>query len=160
MTDGVKVFLFSKPQPVIAFRGDDGSEVGRLDFSSDTMKFTGDAEASAKVFLDYVARMFADRFAVTEGGALDKARLDWLEKHHTLHTQVEILYVVDGYEVTLMHEDGINELSPHFRGDDLRAAIDAAMSAVSPQKTLADWQGCEDCFRVECNLAGKCMSEK
>ena len=57
----------------------------------------------------------------------DKERLDWLEANHTLHKAVEILYVVDGYEVTLMHEDGYTVLSPAFHGADLREAIDKAI---------------------------------
>ncbi len=55
-------------------------------------------------------------------------RLKWLEDNHTLHRSVEILYVVDGYEVTVMHEDGVTELSPRFRGETLAAAIDSAMN--------------------------------
>jgi hypothetical protein len=51
----------------------------------------------------------------------------WLEKHSTLHTRVEILYVVDGYEVQVLHEDGVTELSPRFHGETLAAAIDAAI---------------------------------
>lgn len=60
----------------------------------------------------------------------DGKRIDWLEDNHTLHQKVEILYVVDGYQVTLMHEDGFTEKSPRFEGHDLRAAIDEAMSHV------------------------------
>ena len=62
----------------------------------------------------------------------DKDRLDWLEANHTLHQSVEITYVVDGYDVVLLHEDGISELSPRFHGDDLREAIDKAMKCVRP----------------------------
>ena len=59
----------------------------------------------------------------------DTERLTWLEDNHTLHKSVEIIYVVDGYQVTLMHEDGVTELSPRFQGHDLRSAIDAALLA-------------------------------
>lgn len=61
----------------------------------------------------------------------DAACLDWLEAHHTLHRNVEILYVVDGYEVTVMHEDGVHELSPRAHGATLREAISAAMRSHS-----------------------------
>jgi hypothetical protein len=54
----------------------------------------------------------------------DAEMLDWLERHHTLHRSVEILYVVDGYEVMLM-QDG-NE-GACFHGTTLRAALDNAM---------------------------------
>lgn len=64
----------------------------------------------------------------------DAARLKWLEDNHTLHKSVEILYVVDGYQVTLLHEDGITELSPRYEGHDLASAIDTAMeNEPSPQ---------------------------
>ena len=61
----------------------------------------------------------------------DDARFAWLEEHSTLHKRVEILYVVDGYEVQIWGEDGVTMLSPSYWGATLRAAIDSAMAAVS-----------------------------
>jgi hypothetical protein len=57
----------------------------------------------------------------------DDERFAWLEANSTLHTHVEILSVVDGYEVQVLHEDGVTELSPRYHGATLRAAIDAAI---------------------------------
>ncbi len=57
----------------------------------------------------------------------DDARFAWLEANSTLHKRVEILYVVDGYEVQIWHEDGITKLSPTYWGATLRAAIDKAL---------------------------------
>jgi len=37
------------------------SEVGRLDFNGPELKFTGDAEESAKVFIDWIAHAFKGR---------------------------------------------------------------------------------------------------
>ncbi len=54
----------------------------------------------------------------------DTDRLNWLEDQHSLHRSVDMLYVVDGYNVTIMH-DG-NE-GPCFHGATLREAIDNAM---------------------------------
>lgn len=56
-----------------------------------------------------------------------KRQIAWLEEKSTLHTRVDILYVVDGYEVEVMHEDGVTSLSPQFHGATLGDAIDAAM---------------------------------
>lgn len=56
----------------------------------------------------------------------DAERLGWLERNHTLHTGVGILYVVDGYNVTVGDESDETVSGP-FHGDTLRAAIDAAM---------------------------------
>lgn len=61
----------------------------------------------------------------------DDPLMEWLEKHSTLHTRVEILYVVDGYEVSVWHEDGVTRLSPIFRGASLTEAIDKAIAAES-----------------------------
>lgn len=38
-----------------------GKEIGKLDFNGPALVFTGDAEESAKVFIDWVARSFAGR---------------------------------------------------------------------------------------------------
>ena len=58
-----------------------------------------------------------------------KDAIKWLEDNHPLHTSVEILYVVDGYEVTVMHENGVTPLSKTYRGETLLTAIDQARSA-------------------------------
>jgi len=50
--------------------------------------------------------------------------IEWIERHTTLHTTVSMLYVVDGYEVTLLW-DG-NPISPVFHGETLLEALNAA----------------------------------
>jgi hypothetical protein len=62
--------------------------------------------------------------------ALDRAdaRMAWLEDKSTLHHRVEILYVVDGYEVTVVHENGVTELTPRFHGVSIGQAIDKAIA--------------------------------
>jgi hypothetical protein len=54
-----------KPNYNISFHnnseGGTGKEVGKLDFNGPAMVFTGDAEESAKVFIDWVARNFHGR---------------------------------------------------------------------------------------------------
>jgi hypothetical protein len=49
-----------KPNYNIAFHNN-GKEIGKLDFNGPAMVFTGDAEESAKVFIDWIARSFAGR---------------------------------------------------------------------------------------------------
>jgi hypothetical protein len=56
----------------------------------------------------------------------DTERLDWLEAAHTLHNSVEILYVVDGYIVDIMHHDGAT-CHKSLHGETLRKAIDALL---------------------------------
>lgn len=56
----------------------------------------------------------------------DTERLDWLERKHTLHDSVAILYVVDGYEVQVSTNDG-DTILHEVHGETLRDAIDRAM---------------------------------
>ena len=53
-------FLDSKPNYNISFHNN-GKEIGKLDFNGPALVFTGDAEESAKVFIDWVARSFHGR---------------------------------------------------------------------------------------------------
>ena len=58
-TGQISVFNF-KPNYNISFHNN-GQEIGKLDFNGPALVFTGDAEESAKVFIDWVARNFAAR---------------------------------------------------------------------------------------------------
>ena len=58
-TGQVSVFNF-KPDYNIAFHNN-GKEIGKLDFNGPALVFTGDAEESAKVFVDWIARSFHGR---------------------------------------------------------------------------------------------------
>jgi hypothetical protein len=49
-----------KPNYNIIFHNN-GKEVGKLDFNGPALVFTGDAEESAKVFIDWLAQSFAGR---------------------------------------------------------------------------------------------------
>jgi hypothetical protein len=49
-----------KPDYNISFHNN-GQEIGKLDFNGPKLVFTGEAEESAKVFIDWVARNFAAR---------------------------------------------------------------------------------------------------
>ena len=50
----------TKPNYNISFHNN-GKEIGKLDFNGPAMVFTGDAEESAKVFIDWLAQSFAGR---------------------------------------------------------------------------------------------------
>ena len=58
-TEQVPTFNF-KPNYNISFHNT-GQEIGKLDFNGPKMVFTGDAEESAKVFVDWIARSFYGR---------------------------------------------------------------------------------------------------
>ncbi len=111
-----------KPSP------DTGSVVV-IDANNDCVCICDDAEMADAI----VTRLNATAAPEVRPNISDAARLKWLEDQNTLHKRVEILYVVDGYEVQVMHEDGVTELSPSFRGATLGYAIDAAIRAL-PQR--------------------------
>lgn len=50
--------------------------------------------------------------------------LQWIEDHTTLHMTVALLYVVDGYELTLQY-DGSPVFAP-FHGETVADAVEAA----------------------------------
>jgi len=60
----------------------------------------------------------------------DAEILDWLEAKHTLHRAVEILYVVDGYEIALTY-DGEPLRGMRWKGNTLRDACIIAMKALA-----------------------------
>lgn len=63
-----------------------------------------------------------------KGGAAPTVdRLEWLESMHTLHGAVEILYVVDGYQLTQTYDDAA--VGKPVRGATLEKAIDKAIAA-------------------------------
>jgi hypothetical protein len=49
------------PNYNMTFNNKDGQQVGKLDFNGDTMKFSGNADESARVFFDWIAESFASR---------------------------------------------------------------------------------------------------
>jgi len=61
----------------------------------------------------------------------DAQIIDWLERQSTLHRQVDILYVVDGYQVTLMY-DGEPVSGKQWHGASLREAITKAAKCQNP----------------------------
>lgn len=63
--------------------------------------------------------------AERERCANDAARLDWLERKHTLHRTIGILYVVDGYRVREEHD--YEPIGKAHYGETLRDAMDAAI---------------------------------
>lgn len=57
------VFTLSdtKPNHSMTFHNQDGKQIGALDFNGPEMTFTGDADESAKLFFDLIARSFKAR---------------------------------------------------------------------------------------------------
>jgi hypothetical protein len=59
-TGNISVSIF-KPNYNISFHNHAGEKIGILDFNTDRLVFTGNAEESAKVFIDFIAQSFAKR---------------------------------------------------------------------------------------------------
>ena len=66
-----------------------------------------------------------------EDAKVNVERLEWLEEWHSLHWQVEFLYVVDGYQCTLTH-DG-NPIHGPYHAKTLVQALDLCREA-HPQR--------------------------
>jgi hypothetical protein len=80
--------------------------------------------------VEYVARsLIKERISLRQQLTAEAKRLDWLERNHTLHNSVAIVYVVDGYEVQFSTHDG-NNLVAETHGETLREAIDKCMEEV------------------------------
>lgn len=60
----------------------------------------------------------------------DQDRLNWIESQTTLHRSVDILYVVDGYAVTVIDSTFGRAWEKTFHGTSFREAIDAAMREI------------------------------
>lgn len=81
-----QLYAFSnlKPSHNITMSNAEG-EVGRLDFNGPQLVFTGDADKSAQVFLDWVAHYFDQRLKAERQAELD-ACCDLLEGMHAATT--------------------------------------------------------------------------
>ena len=83
------VFTLSdtKPNHNVTFHNQDGKQVGELNFNGPEMVFTGNADESAKVFFDKIARSFKAR--------LEQERADernsWPAEMEAMERQVNIL---------------------------------------------------------------------
>lgn len=66
-----------KPNYLLSFNNKEGQTVGGFDFNGSTMVFTGEAEESARVFVNWVATVFAGRLKEE----YERGRTDALADH-------------------------------------------------------------------------------
>ncbi len=89
--------LYIKPNYSITFSNDSGV-IGAMDFNGPKFKFTGNAEESAKIFMDWAANSFSSRFAQSaKDDVVRKAVLDYLP-------YIENLILPLGHESAIMRE--------------------------------------------------------
>ena len=69
-----------KPNYTISFHKDDHSTLGTLDFNGPDLVFTGNAEESAKVFIDWIAQMFHGRIAKEYAAGRESMRQECLQE--------------------------------------------------------------------------------
>ena len=91
-----------KPNYTFALHSDTGA-VGKLDFNGPELRFTGDADASAKIFIDAIASIFVGRLKQERAQALEEAAkvCEAIEREHL---------------ETYKHKPGPNAYDPHFQG--------------------------------------------
>lgn len=58
---------------------------------------------------------------MSQNTVTDTQLIDFLDRHHALHTKIEILYVPVGYETTLTYDE--RPISLTYKGDTLRDAL-------------------------------------
>ncbi len=104
-------FFDTKPNHNITFHRD-GKQLGALDFNGPEMVFTGDADESAKVFFDLIARSFKAR--------LEQERAD--EREACAKVCEELLERPSGYQGTW---EGYGKFKTQMTGQECAAAIRA-----------------------------------
>lgn len=80
-------------------------------------------EAAAQV----TGAMMAELGELRERLERSQAALKWIEKHSTLHTSVDILYVIDGYQVRVTHEGSYTPNGRSFQGETVEEACALAI---------------------------------
>ena len=69
-----------EPNHNIVFHGPNGKEVGRLDFNGEQVKFDGQADVSAEVFIEWVRKTFHTRVQADKGEVLKRVMDDLLHE--------------------------------------------------------------------------------
>lgn len=57
---------------------------------------------------------------------MENLHIEWLESMHTLHGAVEILYVVDGYQIQRTYDD--SDVGDPIKENSLSECIDSAIA--------------------------------
>jgi hypothetical protein len=65
--------------------------------------------------------------------------IEWIEACNTLHRQVEILYVVDGYQVSITYDSNYTNYA--WRGSTLLETINKARLEYCPRHVASDADG-------------------
>lgn len=100
-----QTFSIGTPTPnhCVHFYNSDGKTVGALNFNGAELVFTGDADESAKIFIDCAAQWFSERLKQERKAALQEA-IAICECISTKHND------------TYKHKPGPNAYDPHFQG--------------------------------------------
>lgn len=73
-----------KPNYLLSFNNKEGKHVGGFDFNGQKMVFTGEAEESAQIFVDWIATAFAARLKEE----YERGRADSLVDHGLLNDRL------------------------------------------------------------------------
>jgi len=147
-TGQISVFNI-KPNYSITFlrneNGVTGKEVGKFDFNGPKMVFTGDAEESAKVFIDWVARSFHGRLE-EERKAAQPAVQEPFGYVYEVYCLPECAWEMDWVEIFDRYEpdaeDNIRNVIPLYTTPPAAAVPDALNPKDENPAYAAGWNDC------------------
>lgn len=116
-TTGKLAVLDTKPNHNITFHNGD-KQMGALDFNGPEMTFTGDADESAKLFFDFIAKSFKARLEqerVDERGLMS-AQIKELE-HQAARYKVLRTWDLGGYDYGLYSPEEIDKALDEILGN-------------------------------------------
>jgi hypothetical protein len=119
----------------IIFHGPNGKEVGRLDFNGGEMKFDGQADVSAQVFIEWVRKQFHLRVLADKREILEDV-MDALlhESTGALYEDAEKLAILTCLQRVREIQESVEPIQKEMWGN-----AQVAKQAVAPLQPLAPW---------------------
>jgi hypothetical protein len=119
----------------IVFHGPNGKEVGRFDFNGEEMKFDGQADVSAGVFIEWVRRQFHDRVLADKRDVL-KEVIDALlhESTGALYEDAEKLAILTCLQRVREIQESVEPIQKEMWSN-----AQVAKQSMAPLQPLAPW---------------------
>ena len=118
----------------IVFHGPNGKEVGRFDFNGEQMKFDGQADVSAGVFIEWARKTFHAR-VLEDKRAILKEVMDALLHESTgeLYDDAEKLAILTCLQRVREIQESVEppQVDRHYYGDSLAKSMAATKEAVA-----------------------------
>jgi hypothetical protein len=118
----------------IVFHGPNGKEVGRFDFNGEELKFDGQADVSAQVFIEWARKSFAER-TMADKRAVLKEVVDALLHESTgeLYEDAEKLAILTCLQRVQEIQQSVEppQVDKHYYGNSLAKSMAATKEAVA-----------------------------